>query len=241
MRTLNPVIARDIAARLRRRWAAPSKPGLVDVRLKLSHTSGRGACVDNAGPLRDEIEQHRPLLLVHVRSFEALGLYGLAVLPRTEHEIGHTVTQNGLAATTLVQGVQQRERLVALSAERPHRLSVDRIESRLSAGQCRSKNALLSGDGDIQRQVVPAKLQHPGSFFRRRSKDGDEIQIPSEHRATASPALRTASSAARLAVASLWWSVARTGRCIACRSSSTPVAVIGFEDLVGIDDLLDLL
>ena len=89
--------------------ATPCKPGLADIRFQLRH-AGRGcAFVNNPRPFRYHVDQHGALLLVHGGSFEALGLDGLPVLPGAEHQIGQTVTQNGLLPLVLVQGIEQGE------------------------------------------------------------------------------------------------------------------------------------
>jgi len=90
-------------------------------------------------------------MLVHRRSLQSFGLNCLAILSRAEHEIGQTVTQDGLFALVLIQGVQQSQCFVALLAKGAYRFAVGVVESGLRACQSGSKNALFAGDGDIRR------------------------------------------------------------------------------------------
>jgi len=138
--------------------------------------------VNNARPFRYQIEQHGALALVHGGSLQALGLDGLAILPRSEHKIGYAVVENRLFPLGLVEGVQQSESFVVLLAERPHGLAVQRVESGLSGGQARRENTPLAGDRDVERQMMAAKLQDPGVLFGGCSEDGNVEEVLAEHR-----------------------------------------------------------
>ena len=171
VRALNPIIGADVVSRSSGDWTAPGKPGLVDTGFKLGHTGRGRAFVNNSRPLGYQIEQHRALPLLHRGSLQTLGLDRFAILPRSEHKIGQPITQNRLFPLILVEGIQKGQSLVALLAKRPHGFSVARVESRLSASESRRENTACPGNGDIERQMVASKLQHPGIFFGRLSQN----------------------------------------------------------------------
>src|SRR5271168_3230605 len=105
----------------------------------------------------------------------------LAVLSRAEDKIGELVAQDRFLPLLVVKGLQQSKSLIALWTERPHGFPIDRVERRLSAGQSRREDATLPGDGDVERQMMTSKLQHPGVLFRGRSEDRDVVEIFAEH------------------------------------------------------------
>ena len=193
------------------------------------------------------VEEHGSLLLVHGRSFQTFWLDGFAVLAWAEDEIGQAVAENGLFLLRFVEGVQEGEGLVAFRAERANGFSVAGEESGLRAGESWRKDAAIAGDGDIEREVVAAELEHPGIFFGRRSEDGDVVEIFAEHGASRRAAERwtiravswlswrwTGGSAGR-------WSVAITGwRRIAIVAAWRLAAIGGLEDFVAFHDLLNL-
>src|SRR5947209_19246559 len=90
LRTLNPVIRRDVAPRSRRYWAAPRKPGLVNAAFDLRHSGCGRTLVNNARPLGYKVHQHRALALVHCGRFQSLRLDRFAILPGPEATIGQT-------------------------------------------------------------------------------------------------------------------------------------------------------
>jgi hypothetical protein len=61
-----------------------------------------------------------------------------------EYKIRHAEAQNRLLALVLIECIQQRERLIAFLAERPHGFPVQRIERGLSSGKCWGKNPTLA-------------------------------------------------------------------------------------------------
>ncbi len=62
--------------------------------------------MNNVSPLGDDVEQHRALLLIHGRGFQALGLDGDAILSGTEYEIGQPVAQNRLLPLVIIEGIE---------------------------------------------------------------------------------------------------------------------------------------
>src|SRR5579871_63559 len=239
MRPLNPVVGRDVASRSNRHWAAPCKPGLVDLRFELRHASRRRAFVDNARPLRNHIQEHGTLLLVHAGRLQTLGLDRLSILARAEHQVCQTETQNGLFLLVLVQCVEQRDRLVALRAERPYGFSVECIESGLGAGKRWRKNVTLADDRDIEGEMVPSELQQPGTLFGGRSENGEVIEIFTEHQAASAwPAVSAPATPAtrRRPVGTF----ARR-RTTAPSTVLRPVPRVALEHFVAIHNLLDLL
>ena len=80
-----------------------------------------------------------------------------------KHEIGHGVIQDRLLALPFVQRLHQRERLIALPTQRPHGLAVQLEHGRLRASECRRQHTFVSVDRDVEREVMPAKLKHPGA------------------------------------------------------------------------------
>src|SRR6188508_3464717 len=117
--------------------AGPLHANQVSFRSAFSSAMRAAAALSCTMPLR-----HRGRL-------QSLGLDGLAVLPRAEHEVAHVVAEDGLLLLTLVERVQQRERPVALLAERTHRLPCERVERGLGTRERRRQYAMLAGDGDV--------------------------------------------------------------------------------------------
>ena len=67
----------------------------------------------------------------------------------------------------LIERVEEGEGFVAFLAERAHRFSVDGVESGLSPRESWREDAVFAGDGDVEREMVAAELDHPGIFFGR--------------------------------------------------------------------------
>src|SRR5271169_4158136 len=185
VRALNAVIGRDVGSRSSRCGTAPGEPCLGDIGLKLCHTGRGRAFVNNVCPLGYQVEQHGALPLVHRGSLQTLGLYRLAVLSRSEHKIGQFVAKNRLFALRIVKGIEQCQSLVALLAERTHGFSVKGVESRLGAGQSRREDTVFAGDGDVERQMVPSKLQHPWVLLGGLPQNGDVVKVFAEDRVAA--------------------------------------------------------
>src|SRR6202012_2072782 len=77
--------------------------------------------------------------------------------------------------------------------------AVEMKAGRLCAGERRRENSFTAGDGDVQRQMMTAELQHPRSGGGRCPEEGDVVEIASEHIVTGK-AGRTASCAARASI-----------------------------------------
>src|ERR1700760_2448980 len=112
-------------------------------------------------------------MLRHSGSLQPLWNNRLPILSWTEHKIGKLVAQDRLLALLVVERFEQREPLITLLAERPHRFSAAGVEGRLRAGQSRRQHAALAGDRNVERQMMTSELQHPRVLLRRSSEDRD--------------------------------------------------------------------
>ena len=134
----------------------------------------------------------------------ALGLNGSSILTGAEHEIGYARAEDRLRALGVIQRVDQRKCFVVLVAQRTDRTAFEHVARRLSGGQARRHGRLTPRHREIDRQVVPAKLQHPRCGHRRRPQKGQVILVLAEADAatpagTAAGRAATAGAAARCA------------------------------------------
>ncbi len=59
------------------------------------------------------------------------------------------------------------------------------IRRRLGASERWSQNASVTGDSDVECQMMSAELQHPGISFRGSTEDRDVVEVPAEDRTVA--------------------------------------------------------
>src|ERR1700743_3416740 len=166
------------------------------------------------------------------------------VLPGAEHEISYTIAEDCLFLLVIIQRIEKSERLVAFLPERTNGFSVDGIECRLSAGKRWREDTAFTGDGDVERKMVAAILQHPGIFFRGRSQNRDVVKIFAKEcaaaRSSSGRPIRANSrrrtiitSSRRAGVISVWRSIAKVARWLIC--------LVSFVHFVAFHNLLDLL
>src|SRR5579859_1565451 len=130
-RALNAVIRTTILARLMGYRATPCKVGIVQVSLDLFHAWACVGTLNNSYPLRDDIEQQRPLAIVHCGCFEALRLNLLASMPRPQHHVIDLVVEHRVLTLCLIECAEQRKGLIVLLCEDSDGLSLTLVYRRL--------------------------------------------------------------------------------------------------------------
>ena len=169
LRSLNAVISAAISPRRMGRRSAPGEPGVAQASFDLRHAPG-GPRASLTMPAHSEITSSS---IARCGSFleDAFRPSGTGA----EREVANQVIQDWPVYAAFIQCVQQGESLVILVGKRADRLAVGRVNGGLSAGQSWSDDAMLSGDGDVDREVVAAELQDPGSSGAGIPEDADRV------------------------------------------------------------------
>ena len=131
------------------------------MRAQLGHSQLGKRLVHDAAPFPYQIPQHRLLRRGKRGSTNPFGLDRPAILAGPEHQIRHAIAENGLAALLVIERIDQCEALVVLASQRTNRLSFERVCRRLRRRQTRRHGRLASGEGQVDRQMMSAELQHP--------------------------------------------------------------------------------
>src|SRR5262249_977532 len=118
-------------------------------------------------------------------TFNSLGLNRLAVPARAKHKIMHLKPEDGLLALRLVQGIDQRKRLIRLPTQGANGLAFELINRRLRAGVAGRECSLLTYQRYIQRKMMASKLNHPRLGRGRPAQEGNIILVVPEHRPAA--------------------------------------------------------
>src|SRR5437762_2796832 len=127
----------------------------------LGHFGPSAFRVDDAYPLTDEIEQHGSLSRRESGCAHTLRLNHLAVVTGSCDDVLHFVIQSRLLLLGRAQGIHQSKSFVVLMTQRPDRLAIKGVHGGLRAGVARSEDVLRAGDGDVDRQMMSAELDHP--------------------------------------------------------------------------------
>lgn len=93
-----------------------------------------------------------------------------AVLARTQNKVGDFIGEHRLLALPFIEGLPEGEGLVTFASERADGFPVQLKSGGLRAGQGRSQDAVVACDGDVERQMMTAELEHPRTRCRRRTE-----------------------------------------------------------------------
>src|SRR6202000_206964 len=208
----------------------------------LLHARFSRSFVGDAGPLIDQLEEHRPLFVIHRGGFQPLGRDFFFVLSGTHHEISDAVIQDSLFALIVGERLKKRQTFVTLGAEWANCLTVEYEKRGLRSGQAGREHAVATRYGDVEREMMTSKLEHPRTCLGRRADKRNVVGVAAEHgsagpAATWIAALAAAGALPRLRRGRLRWRTTRTGRrrTPATRPTLRPV---GLEVVVGLANLL---
>src|ERR1035441_9661947 len=167
------------------------------------------------------IEQQSLLIRIQIGGEDAFRLDHFSVGAGPEHQILHFIVKDGVLLLRGIQRVDECKALVVFTAAAPNGLAVQNVLRRLGGRQAGRHYCVRADHRDVDREMMPAELNHPGRGCRRGSEERNVVLVESEANPAAASACRRGTCA----------SLAATG----------PTAPGVLEDLISVHDVGDLL